>query len=65
MAITVTEKPDSRPSSDGQDASAELLYTVRGAADDAAAKAALASEAPTTWPPLHPPPATTAEKHWP
>jgi len=48
MAITVTEKPDSRPSSDGQDASAELLYTVRGTADDAAAKAALASEAPTT-----------------
>jgi len=46
MAVTVTEKPDSRPSSTGQEASADLHYTVRGTADDVAAKTALLEAAP-------------------
>ncbi len=45
MPITVDEKPDSRESSDE---SATLTYIVRGTSDDAAARAALAAEAPTT-----------------
>jgi hypothetical protein len=48
MPITVTEKSDSRPGSTGQDASADLHYTIRGTADDAAAKAALLATAPAT-----------------
>ena len=45
MAITVDEKPDSRESSDD---SATLTYLVRGTADAAAARAALAAETPPT-----------------
>ena len=46
MPITVAEKPDSRPSSTGQEASVDLHYTIRGTADDVAAKAALLAAAP-------------------
>jgi hypothetical protein len=46
MPVTVTEKSDSRPGSTGQDASADLHYTIRGTADDAEAKAALLAAAP-------------------
>jgi len=48
MAITVEEKPDSRESTQGDTKSATLTYIVRGTADDAAARAALAAEAPLT-----------------
>ncbi len=46
MAIMVDEKPDSRESSEGDVKSATLTYIVRGTADDVAARAALAAEAP-------------------
>ncbi len=46
MAITVEEKPDSRESAQGDTKSATLTYIVRGTADDAAARTALAAEAP-------------------
>ncbi len=49
MSVTVTEKPDSRPSSTGQEASVDLHYTIRGTADDVAAKAALLSAAPAEY----------------
>lgn len=49
MAITVTEKIDSRKLTTGPDASVELIYTIRGTADDLAAKAALEAAAPTTY----------------
>jgi len=44
MALTCTENPDSRKYTDGQ--SAELSYTVRGTADEAAAIAKLSETAP-------------------
>lgn len=49
MPISVEEKFDSRRSSVGQPEAAELRYVVRGTDDDLAARAALASEAPTTY----------------
>lgn len=48
MAITVTEKPLSRESQSGDGASAQLLYSVKGTADDIAARAALVSESPAS-----------------
>jgi len=48
MAITVTEKPDSRESTSGENPSATLVYSVRGTADDVQARGALAAEAPPT-----------------
>jgi len=48
MAITVTEKPESRESASGENPSATLVYTVRGTADDVQARGALAAEAPAT-----------------
>ena len=47
MPITCTENPDSRRYTEGQ--SAELLYTVRGTADEAEALDALKSAAPVTF----------------
>jgi len=49
MAITITEKPDSRTSTTGVDRTVELLYIVRGTADDLAAKAALEAGVPATY----------------
>ena len=49
MAITVEEKPDSREITTGDNASAILRYSIRGTADDGEAKAALGSEAPSTY----------------
>ena len=46
MAIVCTEKIDSRQVTDGQ--SAELIYTIAGTADEAAAIAALKAAAPAT-----------------
>ncbi len=46
MSITVEEKFDSRELVTGASASAELLYIIRGTADDLAAKAALEAAAP-------------------
>ena len=45
MPITVREKFESRPGSDDE---VELIFVIEGTDDDAAARAALASEAPTT-----------------
>ena len=47
MPITCTEKPDSRQYTEGQ--SAELIYTVRGTADEAAAMTSLKATAPTSF----------------
>ena len=49
MAVTVEEKPDSREITTGDNASAVLRYSIRGTADDGEAKAALGSEAPSTY----------------
>lgn len=46
MAVEVYEKWDSRESTEGENASAELRYVIRGTDSDIAAKAALASAAP-------------------
>jgi len=46
MTITVTEKQRSRELTVGSRASAELLYTIRGTADDAEAQSELASASP-------------------
>ncbi|PZN48732.1 MAG: hypothetical protein DIU65_15680 [Proteobacteria bacterium] len=45
MAITCTENIDSRQITEGQ--SAELIYTITGTADEAAAIATLKATAPT------------------
>jgi hypothetical protein len=49
MAIIVTEKMQSRPSSLGENAGCDLLYTIKGTADDAEARAALMDAAPATY----------------
>lgn len=47
MAITVTEKPESREYTENE--AAELLYTIMGTADEADARDALKAEAPSTF----------------
>jgi hypothetical protein len=49
MAITVTEKWDSRPTTLGDQPSVELNYIIDGTDDDVDAHAALLSTAPTTY----------------
>jgi hypothetical protein len=49
MSIIVTEKMQSRPSSLGENAGCDLLYTIKGTADDAEARLALLDEAPETY----------------
>jgi hypothetical protein len=49
VPITVEEAFDSRRSGSGQNASAELLYIVRGTDDDLAARTALAAAAPVQY----------------
>lgn len=48
MAITVTEKFESRKSTKGDNPSAELVYTVRGTNDDLAARNAAETTSPAT-----------------
>jgi hypothetical protein len=48
MPITVTERPDSRPSEEGERKSQERRYNVIGTDDQAEANAALAAAAPAT-----------------
>lgn len=49
MAITVREKWESRPSTEGENRSVDLLFTVHGTADDLEAKAALVATAPLSY----------------
>lgn len=49
MAITVTEKFESRKSTKGDNPSAELVYTVRGTNDDLAARNAAETTSPATY----------------
>lgn len=49
MPITVTEKFESRKSTKGDSPSAELAFTVRGTADDLAARAAAEGASPATY----------------
>jgi len=49
MAITVTEKHDSREVETGDSPSAVLRYVIKGTADDGEAKTALGNEAPATY----------------
>lgn len=49
MAITVTEKFESRRSTKGDNPSAELVYTVRGTNDDLAARAQAETTSPGTY----------------
>ena len=46
MPITVAEKWDSREGTQGEGASTDLLYIIRGTDDDAEAKSALVAESP-------------------
>jgi len=61
MATTCTENPDSRQYTDGQ--SAELVYTVRGTADEDAALASLNGTAPATFHSLVRQPSTVEPVH--
>lgn len=49
MAIEVHEQFESRPSTEGENPSTELIYEITGTDDDLLAKAALAAHAPTTY----------------
>jgi len=49
VAITVTEKFESRRSTTGDNPSAELVYTVRGTTDDIEARTATEAESPATY----------------
>ncbi len=49
MAVTVTEKYDSRALAGGDSATATLTYLIRGTADESAAYAALLAGAPATF----------------
>ena len=49
MPITVHEKWESRESTEGESPSIDLIYIVRGTADDLAAKAALAAASPVLY----------------
>lgn len=49
MAITITEDVDSREATVGENPTITLHYTLEGTADDLAAKAAIAAEAPATY----------------
>jgi hypothetical protein len=49
MPISVLEKPGSRSVSEGESPSADLLYVVKGTDDDAAARDALAANAPESY----------------
>lgn len=49
MAVTVTERQDSRSSTTGANASVERTYLIRGTASDLTAKSKLADEAPETY----------------
>lgn len=51
MAVSVTEKAESRRLTTGANPSVELVYTVSGATDDAAAMVAVNNTAPTTYDP--------------
>jgi len=46
MPITVAEKWDSREGTQGEGASTDLRYIIRGTDDDTDAKSALAAESP-------------------
>lgn len=49
MSIVVTEKFESRRSTKGDNPSAELVYTVRGTADDLVARSAAENESPANY----------------
>jgi hypothetical protein len=50
MPITVTERFESRSTQTGENAAVDLAYTVAGTDDDQAARAALESASPTSYP---------------
>ena len=49
MAITVAEKWESRPSTEGESPSVDLVFVIEGTDDDLAAKAALDATAPAVY----------------
>ena len=49
MPVTCTEKFDSRPAATGDNPTIELLYVIKGAAEEAAALTVLKATAPATW----------------
>ena len=49
MPVEVVEKFESRESTTGENAAADLLYIIKGTDDDLAAKAALITESPPTY----------------